>query len=104
MSHCSKSKLGCSGLSRLNRSVRPQHLHKLEPDIRESVIGNAGTAISFRPGARDVVFTAGESDPVFDQPGLLNLSNHRIRLKLMIDRAPSKPLSATTMTSDKLRG
>ena len=55
-----------------------QYLHQLDPDIREAVIGNAGTLISFRLGAKDAAFIAREFEPVFDHVDLLNLPNHDI--------------------------
>lgn len=74
-----------------------QYLHQLDPDIREAVIGNAGTLISFRLGASDAGFIARELEPIFAPVDLLNLPNHNIYLKLMIDGAPSKPFSAVTL-------
>jgi hypothetical protein len=78
-----------------------QYLHQLDPDIREAVIGNAGTLISFRLGASDAGFIAREFEPIFAPVDLLNLPNRDIYLKLMIDGAPSKPFSATTLRVDK---
>jgi len=74
-----------------------QHLHQLEPDIRHAVLGNAGTLITFRLGAEDAPLLVKEFEPVFGVTDLLNLPNHHIYLKLMIDGAPSKPFSATTL-------
>lgn len=74
-----------------------QYLHQLDPDIREAVIGNAGTLISFRLGASDAGFIAREFEPVFAPVDMLNLANRDVYLKLMIDGAPSKPFSATTI-------
>jgi hypothetical protein len=74
-----------------------QHLHQLEPDIRHAVIGNAATLISFRVGAEDAPFLAREFQPKFDVEDLLNLPNHDIYLKLMIDGVPSMPFSGETI-------
>ncbi len=74
-----------------------QHLHQLEPDIRSAVLGNAGTLVSFRVGAEDAPYLAREFQPTFGVENLINLPNHSIYLKLMIDGAPSKPFSAGTM-------
>lgn len=76
-----------------------QHLHQLEPDIRSAVLGNAGTLISFRVGAEDAPYLAREFQPKFGVEDLINLPNRDIYLKLMIDGTPSKPLSASTITS-----
>lgn len=79
-----------------------QHLNQLDPDIRHAVLGNAGTLISFRVGPADAVVLAAEFQPVFDVEDLLNLPNHRIYLKLMIEGAPSAPFSAATFPPSEL--
>ncbi|HWA91465.1 MAG TPA: type IV secretion system DNA-binding domain-containing protein [Rhizomicrobium sp.] len=71
-----------------------QYFHQLDPDVRHAVLGNAGTLISFRVGAEDAAILAKELQPEFDVHDLLNLPNHSIYLKLMIDGTPSKPFSA----------
>jgi len=73
-----------------------QYLAALEPDIRHAVLGNAGTLISFRVGPEDASVLAREFQPVFGVEDLLNLPNHHLYLKLMIDGTPSRPFSAQT--------
>jgi type IV secretory pathway TraG/TraD family ATPase VirD4 len=75
-----------------------QHLHQLEPDIRHAVLANAGSLISFRLGPEDASYIAKEFAPKFETLDLMNLANHHIYLKLMIDGAPSKPFSAVTLS------
>ena len=79
-----------------------QYFHQLEPDIRHAVLGNAGTLISFRVGADDASLLASEFQPKFDVEDLLNLPNHDIYLKLLIDGSPAPPFSARTVTSAEL--
>ncbi|MCU7867425.1 MAG: type IV secretion system DNA-binding domain-containing protein [Candidatus Thiodiazotropha sp. (ex Lucinoma borealis)] len=74
-----------------------QYLHQLDPPIRYAVLGNAGTLISFRLGADDAPHIAREFAPIFLATDLMNLPNHVIYLKLMIDGTPSQPFSATTL-------
>ncbi|HWA03067.1 MAG TPA: DUF4365 domain-containing protein [Rhizomicrobium sp.] len=74
-----------------------QYLHQLEPDIRHAVLGNAGTLIAFRVGAEDAPLLVSEFQPKFETLDLLNLPNHAIYLKLMIDGSPSQPFSARTL-------
>lgn len=81
---------------RVGFTVAHQYLHQLEPDVRHAVLGNAGTIISFRVGAEDASYLAREFQPRFEGIDLLQLPNHRIYLKLMIDGMPSKPFSART--------
>jgi hypothetical protein len=80
-----------------------QHLYQLEPEIRHAVLGNAGTLVSFRLGPEDAQVIAREFEPIFTSEDLVNLPNHNIYLKLMIDRAPSKPFSATTLHPRDIR-
>jgi hypothetical protein len=79
-----------------------QYLHQLELDIRSAVLGNAGTLISFRVGAEDAPYLAREFQPTVSVEDLLNLPNHHIYLRLMIDGAPSRPFSATTQEISRL--
>jgi type IV secretory pathway TraG/TraD family ATPase VirD4 len=82
---------------RLGFTVAHQYLHQLSPDIRHAVLGNAGTLITFRVGAEDAAYLAREFQGVFDEMDLVQLPNHRIYLKLLIDGMPSLPFSALTL-------
>lgn len=81
-----------------------QHLFQLEPEVKHAVLGNVGTLISFRLGPEDARMIAREFEPVFAPEDLVNLPNHDIYLKLMIDGSPSKPFSATTLHPINLEG
>lgn len=74
-----------------------QYLHQLDKEILEAVLGNAGTVICFRVGPTDAVYLEKEFLPTFNRYDLMNLSNHEIYLKLMIDGKPSRPFSAVTL-------
>lgn len=81
-----------------------QHLHQLEEEVKHAVLGNAGTLITFRLGPEDAQMLAREFEPVFTPEDLVNLPNHHIYLKLMIDGAPSQPFSAKTIRPDTIEG
>jgi hypothetical protein len=74
-----------------------QYFSQLETEIRDAVLGNVGTLISFRVGALDAPLLAREFSPVFEADDLLSLPNFNIYLKLMIDGQVSKPFSAVTI-------
>lgn len=74
-----------------------QYLAQISDDIRDAVLGNAGTLISFRLGVTDATYFAKEFYPVFDVQDLVNLPNYEIYLKLMIDGTPSVPFNAKTI-------
>jgi len=82
---------------RLGFTIAHQYLHQLTPDIRHAVLGNAGTLISFRVGAEDASYLSREFSGVFEEQDLIQLPNHCIYLKLMIDGMPSLPFSAATL-------
>jgi type IV secretory pathway TraG/TraD family ATPase VirD4 len=82
---------------RLGFTVAHQYLHQLEPDVRHAVLGNTGTIISFRVGAEDAPYLSREFADVFSETDLVQLPNHHVYLKLMIDGAPSMPFSAVTI-------
>jgi len=83
-----------------------QYFSQLELEIRDAVLGNAGTLISFRVGSLDAPLLSREFSPVFDSDDLLSLPNFHIYLKLMIDGQVSKPFSAKTLAEweDSPRG
>jgi type IV secretory pathway TraG/TraD family ATPase VirD4 len=74
-----------------------QYLDQLDDEMRAAILGNVGTLISFRVGAEDAKYLAREFYPVFNEADLVNLANHRIYLKLMIDGVTSRPFSAITL-------
>ena len=82
---------------RLGFTVAHQYLHQLETDVWHAVLGNAGTIISFRLGAEDAPYVAREFSGVFELADFVQLPNHHIYLKLMIDGMPSMPFSAVTL-------
>jgi hypothetical protein len=81
----------------LNLLLAHQHLEQLDEKLRAAILGNAGTIISFRVGIKDAELLAKEFYPVFGESDLVNLPNHHIYVKLLIDGAPSQPFSAVTL-------
>src|SRR6266481_2440769 len=79
-----------------------QYLTQVEPEVIDAVLGNAGTIICFRLGPRDAAAMAGEFEPKLQATDLVNLPNHEIYLKLMIDGAPSQPFSGDTLRPSDL--
>ncbi len=77
-----------------------QYLFQLTPDVQEAILGNVGTIISFRVGAKDATYLTQEFQPTFCQQDFINLPNHNIYLKLMIDGMVSNGFSATTFTAN----
>ena len=81
-----------------------QYLSQMDEPVRDAILGNVGTIISFRIGLSDAELLAKEFAPVFGVNDLLNLPNYMIYLKLMIDGVPSQPFSAETYLPDRQAG
>ena len=79
---------------RLSIVAAGQTLSQMDREVRDALLGNAGTVIVFRVGAVDAGFLAREFDPVFSPTDLLSLPNYTVYLRLLIDGKPSKPFSA----------
>ena len=89
---------------RVGFTIAHQYMHQLEPDIRHAVLGNVGSVISFRVGAEDAPYLVREFHDKFSQADFLQLPNHQIYLKLIIDGTPSAPFSAATLAPGELPG
>ncbi len=84
---------------RVSLVLANQYLGQLDAAVRDAVLGNVGTLICFRVGADDAQRLGRELAPTFEAVDLVNLPNHHIYLRLMIDAQVSKAFSATTLKS-----
>jgi hypothetical protein len=84
---------------RVNMILAQQYLSQVDPQIRDAVLGNVGTMISFRIGPADAEILEKEFAPEVRALDLVGLPNYQVYLKLMIDGKVSRPFSAETMTS-----
>ena len=82
---------------RLNLILAHQYIAQLGEVVRDAVMGNVGTMITFRVGASDADFLEKEFEPVFYANDLVNLAKYNIYLKLMIDGIATTPFSAVTL-------
>lgn len=74
-----------------------QFTDQLDEEILKAILGNVGTIIAFRIGARDADILKTEFHPVFNEIDLINLPRYHIYLKLLIDGTTSQPFSAYTL-------
>jgi hypothetical protein len=74
-----------------------QYLSQLDPQIRDAILGNVGTIISFRIGLADAEIIAREFYPEITEGDLVYLPNHEIYLKLMTLGVQTHPFSAETL-------
>lgn len=81
----------------LNLVFAHQYTRQLPEQIRDAVFGNVGTIITFRVGIDDAQYLKKEFSPPFDEADLINLPNHHIYIKLMINGITSSPFSGCTL-------
>ncbi|MBI2447959.1 type IV secretion system DNA-binding domain-containing protein [Candidatus Microgenomates bacterium] len=82
---------------KLNLIIAHQYIAQMTQEVRDAVIGNAGTVVAFRVGPDDAPILKKVFEPVFDENDLLNLSNFHIYIKLMIDNTVNPAFSAITL-------
>ncbi len=82
---------------RLNLVLAHQFLGQLDETVRDSILGNVGTTITFRLGTADAELLEKEFWPVFNAQDLINLPNYHVYLKLMVNGVVSQPFSAETV-------
>lgn len=78
---------------KLNLNITNQYIAQIPELIRDAIIGNVGTLVSFRIGVPDAEFMAKEFDPVADEKDLNNIDAFNAYVKLLVDNAPVRPFS-----------
>lgn len=84
---------------KLSLNITNQYIAQLDEKIRDAVIGNAGTLISFRVGAADAEFLTKEFDPL-KPDDMTNIDKYNFYIKMLIDGAPSKPFNGQSMAPE----
>lgn len=74
-----------------------QYLSQVDEQVRDAILGNVGTIISFRLGLADAEILEQEFEPEFRATDLVSLPNHNVYTRVMIDGAVSRPFSAETL-------
>jgi hypothetical protein len=78
-------------------TVANQYIDQMTEEVRNAVIGNVGTFISFRVGSTDAELMEKEFAPNFVAEDMVNLGFTQMYLKLMIDGIGSRPFSANSL-------
>ena len=84
---------------RVNLILAHQHLSQLDPQIRDAILGNVGSIVSFRLGAMDAQVLEPEFVPEFRSDDFASVQNYGVYLRLMVDGTISRPFSAQTLPS-----
>jgi type IV secretory pathway TraG/TraD family ATPase VirD4 len=86
---------------RLELIIAHQYMKQLEDNkgkttVRDAVLGNAGTIVSFRIGVEDADILQKEFAPVFGSYDLLNVEQYTAYVKLLIDNTAARPFNMLT--------
>ncbi|MEI8143144.1 MAG: type IV secretory system conjugative DNA transfer family protein [Candidatus Berkelbacteria bacterium] len=81
---------------KLGLSITNQYISQLDEQIRNAVIGNAGTIITFRVGAADAEFLMKEFDPL-KLDDMTNIEKFNFYIKMLIDGTPTRPFNAASV-------
>jgi len=82
---------------RVNLILAHQYLLQLDLQVRDAILGNAGTIISFRLGLADAEILSKEFWPEFSAEDLIRLPNYNVYIKLMVSGAVTRPFSADSI-------
>lgn len=85
----------------LSLNITNQYIAQLSEKIRDAVVGNVGTIITYRIGASDADFLVKEF-PGLSAEDMTNLDKFNTYTKLLIDGTPSKPFSMKGIKSESI--
>jgi hypothetical protein len=81
----------------LGITLAHQYLDQLTEELRHAILGNVGTMVVFRVGARDAGMLAQEFAPEVSPTDLVSLPNREAYLQLLVDGTTTRPFSATML-------
>jgi hypothetical protein len=81
----------------LNLTVANQFMAQMADAVREAVLGNVGTIVSFRVGPEDSPTLAKYFEPVFEALDITRLHNQHVFTSMIIDGEKALPFSAKTL-------
>jgi hypothetical protein len=82
---------------RLDLNITNQYIAQIPENIRDAIIGNVGSLVSFRIGVPDAEFMAKEFEPIANQTDLNSIDAYNAYVKILIDNAPTKAFSMQTI-------
>ena len=85
---------------KLSLNITNQYIAQLDEKIRDAVIGNAGTLISFRIGAADAEFLVKEFEPL-KIDDMTTIDRYNFYTKMLVDGAPTRPFNAKSNAPDE---
>jgi len=84
----------------LSLVIAHQFIAQLAENIRDAVLGNAGSIISFRVGPEDTEILKKKFDPIFSENDLSNIDNFNAYVNLLINGQTSTPFNIKIFPKD----
>jgi len=82
---------------RLSLMLANQYMAQIPEEVQKSILGNAGSMVSFTVGADDSAIIHKEFAGVFTESDLVNLANRQVAMRLMVDGHATRPFLAHTL-------
>ncbi len=88
---------------KLNMTMAHQYMGQLvqkegrDTKVRDAVLGNVGTIVSFRIGVEDAEILAKQFEPVFNEYDLVNIDRYHAYVKLLINNTVTRPFDIDTL-------
>jgi hypothetical protein len=76
---------------RLSLILGHQYMPQLKEEIKNAVVGNVGTMVSYRIGATDAEFLENQFQPEFSKFDLSNLDNFQYIIKMLVNNKVTSP-------------
>lgn len=89
---------------RLSLVLANQTLGQLNDRMKESILGNVGSTIFFRPGINDVDYVMPYFSPYLTRENVLTLPNYKCIGRLQIENSLSLPFIFDTIPPEKMEG
>lgn len=82
---------------RLDLNITNQYIAQIPEPIRDAIIGNVGSLVTFRIGVPDAEFMVKEFEQIATQNDLTNIDAFNCYIKMLVDNTPTKPFSMQTI-------
>lgn len=88
---------------RLNLVLANQYIAQVPPEVREAILGNAGSLVSFTLGAHDAAVLRREFGDLYSEEDLVSLGRYQVICKLTVQGEVTRPFPAHTLPLAKTR-
>lgn len=88
---------------RLNLVLANQYIAQVPPEVREAILGNAGSLVSFTLGAHDAAVLRREFGDLYAEEDLVSLGRYQVICKLTVQGEVTRPFPAHTLPLAKTR-